>query len=57
MSLDETIRTLTLERAGSDRIEAAAREAGMQSLWEDGLAKVRKGLTTLEEVRRVVDLP
>ena len=57
MSLDDRLRTLTLERAGSDRIEAAAREAGMQSLWQDGLAKVRKGLTTLEEVRRVVDLP
>ena len=56
MSLDERLRTLTLERAGSDRIEAAAREAGMQSLWEDGLGKVRQGLTTLEEVRRVVDL-
>ena len=56
MSLDDRLRTLTLERAGSDRIEAAAREAGMQSLWEDGLAKVSQGLTTLAEVRRVVDL-
>jgi type II secretory ATPase GspE/PulE/Tfp pilus assembly ATPase PilB-like protein len=56
MHLDDRLRSLTLERAGSDRIEAAARDAGMQSLWQDGLAKVRKGLTTLEEVRRVVDL-
>jgi len=56
MSLDSRLRRLTLERAGSDLIEAAAREAGMRSLWEDGIAKVRSGLTTLEEVRRVVDL-
>jgi type II secretory ATPase GspE/PulE/Tfp pilus assembly ATPase PilB-like protein len=56
MSLDDRLRALTLERAGSDRIEAAAREAGMMSLWEDGLSKVGKGLTTLAEVRRVVDM-
>jgi general secretion pathway protein E len=56
MSLDDRLRALTLERAGSDRIETAAREAGMQSLWEDGLCKISQGLTTLAEVRRVVDL-
>jgi len=56
MRMDTALRDLTLERAGSDRIEAAAREAGMRSLWEDGLDKVCRGLTTLEEVRRVVEL-
>jgi len=56
MRFDARLRGLTLDRAGSDQIETAAREAGMRSLWEDGLAKVRHGLTTLEEVRRVVEL-
>jgi len=33
---------------------AIARASGMRSLLEDGLAKVRQGLTTMEEVLRVV---
>jgi general secretion pathway protein E len=56
MPMSDELRTLTLARAGADDLDRAAKAAGMQPLWEDGLGKVRQGLTTLEEVRRVVDL-
>ncbi|MDQ7081924.1 MAG: hypothetical protein Q9N34_02180 [Aquificota bacterium] len=35
-------------------IAQRAREKGMRSIKEDGLIKVIKGITTPEEVRRVV---
>jgi type IV pilus assembly protein PilB len=35
-------------------IREAAREDGFAEMWRDGLAKARTGLTTLEEVSRVV---
>jgi type II secretory ATPase GspE/PulE/Tfp pilus assembly ATPase PilB-like protein len=41
----------------ADRIADAAREGGMKSLWESGLAHVRSGLTSLEELLRVVEVP
>jgi general secretion pathway protein E len=56
MPMTERLRGLALSRAGSDAIDQAARDEGMQSLMQDGLNKVRAGVTTLEEVRRVVDL-
>jgi general secretion pathway protein E len=56
MVMDDALRDLTLRRAGADALDAAARKAGMQSMIEDGMAKVAEGLTTLEEVRRVVEL-
>ena len=50
--LEETIRPLVLERTGLGTLRDAARKAGMRTLREDGLAKVRAGETTLEEVLR-----
>ena len=41
----------------SDRIADAAREGGMKSLWESGLTHVRAGVTSLEELLRVVEVP
>jgi len=37
-----------------DRIKAVARSQGMISMFEDGLRKVEKGMTTVEELLRVV---
>jgi len=47
------LRQLIARRATSAEIEAAARGAGMRSLWRDGLEKALRGITTLEQVRRV----
>jgi type II secretory ATPase GspE/PulE/Tfp pilus assembly ATPase PilB-like protein len=47
------IKELVLARVGEFKIKEAARAEGMKTMREDGLAKVLKGLTTLEEVLRV----
>jgi type II secretory ATPase GspE/PulE/Tfp pilus assembly ATPase PilB-like protein/CheY-like chemotaxis protein len=43
--------------AQADKIAEAARAAGMRSLWESGLQHVLKGVSSLEELMRVVDVP
>jgi len=50
----ENIQRLTLERRSLQEIRDAAIAEGMVALRQDGLAKVRRGLTSLEEVIRVV---
>jgi type IV pilus assembly protein PilB len=51
--MDEDIRSLVLRRCSADEIAAAAVAKGMRRLREDGLDKVRLGLTSPEEVLRV----
>ena len=50
--LDQAIQRLVLATAPEAEIEAAARHAGMATMYEDGLDKVWRGQTTLEEVVR-----
>ncbi|HWO70694.1 MAG TPA: type IV-A pilus assembly ATPase PilB [Actinomycetota bacterium] len=54
MPMSEEIERLTVERASSDEIKAVAIQQGMQTLKQDGLEKARMGLTSIEEVARVV---
>ncbi|MFW5933626.1 MAG: GspE/PulE family protein, partial [Actinomycetota bacterium] len=54
MTVSEDIERLTVARASSEEITRVATEQGMRSLREDGLAKVLKGATTIEEIGRVV---
>lgn len=51
--IDEDIRRAILERASERRICELAHRNGMRLLLEDGLDKVRRGLTTFEELMRV----
>ena len=53
MSVSAEIRDLILERAPADRIGALAVEQGMRRLRDDGLEKVRLGVTSIQEVSRV----
>ena len=41
----------------SERLAEAGREAGMVSLWESGMAHVKAGATSLDELRRVAAPP
>jgi len=41
-------------RGNREELERAAMSEGMRSLWDDGLAKVAGGLTSLEELARVL---
>jgi type IV pilus assembly protein PilB len=43
-----------VERASSEEIKKKAVEQGMRPLLRDGMDKAMKGLTSLEEVYRVV---
>jgi type IV pilus assembly protein PilB len=54
MPITEEIERLAVERASAVTIEHVAREQGMVSLRDDGLQKVLDGVTTLEEILRVV---
>jgi type IV pilus assembly protein PilB len=53
MKMSERIKEMTVAQASEAEIAAAAREEGMLTLREDGVGKVRAGLTSLEEVLRV----
>jgi type IV pilus assembly protein PilB len=54
MPVSEEIERLAVERASASTIDIVAREQGMISLRQDGMAKVASGLTSLDEVLRVV---
>lgn len=53
MFLSSKVRELTFHEAPTDEIRRAAASEGMKTLYWDGLDKVARGLTTLEEVFRV----
>jgi type IV pilus assembly protein PilB len=54
LAMNDELEQLTARKATRDEIEQAARRAGMRSLWDDGLDKVTSGLTSVEELARVV---
>ncbi len=56
LDVGDTIRKQIISGAADSAIRAAAVEAGMRSIGEDGLKKVMEGRTTLEEVTRVIYL-
>jgi type IV pilus assembly protein PilB len=52
MPITPEIRELILDRASTSEIQKLAIKQGMLTLREDGLIKVAKGVTTVEEVLR-----
>jgi len=54
MPVTAKMRRLIAQKAGEDLIREAAVEAGMVSLGEDGLVKVKAGITTADELLRVL---
>jgi type IV pilus assembly protein PilB len=54
MMMSEDIERLAVQRASTDDIGRAARAHGMETLRQDGWAKVAQGLTSLEEILRVI---
>jgi len=53
MTLSKELKQMTVDHAPESEIAALARNEGMLTLREDGIVKVRAGLTSLEEVIRV----
>jgi type IV pilus assembly protein PilB len=54
MPVTEEIERLAVERASAVQIMHVAKEQGMATLRDDGMLKVLGGVTTLEEILRVV---
>ena len=53
LMMSEALRPLVIERAPSTVIKQMACSRGMKTLRDDGWAKVKEGITTVEEVARV----
>jgi type IV pilus assembly protein PilB len=51
--MTEALASLAAKHASREEIERAALESDMKTLWDDGLAKVASGLTSIEELARV----
>ncbi len=54
MSVSTHIRELIMTRANADKVQEAAVQEGMTTMIEDGIRKVIEGVTTIDEVLRVV---
>jgi type IV pilus assembly protein PilB len=51
--MTEALAELAVRKATRDEIEREAMGNGMRTLWDDGMAKVGAGLTSIEELARV----
>jgi|TARA_Y100000310_G_scaffold162451_1_gene162416 type IV pilus assembly protein PilB len=54
LEMSDTIKDLVMKGATADAIEKQARSEGMSTMIEDGIFKAAQGVTTIEEVLRVV---
>jgi type IV pilus assembly protein PilB len=54
MALDKDLKKIILGGASEQEIEEAAINTGMKTLEQDGIVKILRGLTTPEEIYRVV---
>ncbi len=52
--MTQSVKDLVMKNATSNEIEAQAKKEGMLTMFEDGIYKCVAGLTTIEEVLRVV---
>ncbi|MDP3902036.1 MAG: GspE/PulE family protein [bacterium] len=55
LKVTESIKNLIVANATSDDIENQAKKEGMLTMVEDGILKAAKGLTSIEEVLRVIN--
>ncbi len=54
LPVTETIKELIVKQATSDQIQAQAQKEGMRNMVEDGFIKAAQGLTSIEEILRVI---
>jgi type IV pilus assembly protein PilB len=53
LDLTDRIREMIVDRRPTSEIKRVAREEGMTTLRESGMAKIRDGITTLKEINKV----
>lgn len=56
LKITPTIKDMVIKGESSDAIEAQSRSEGMLTMFEDGLFKAVQGLTSIEEILRVVSV-
>jgi len=54
LPVTETIKELIVKEATSDQIQKQAQKEGMRTMVEDGFVKAAQGITSIEEVLRVI---
>jgi general secretion pathway protein E len=54
LTISDAVRKLILARADANQIEKAAIDAGMHTIYEDGCQKALDGVTSMDEVLRVI---
>ncbi len=54
LPVTETIKELVVKRVSADQIEDQAKKEGMRTMVEDGFLKAIQGITSIEEVLRVI---
>jgi len=52
LKMNDRLRELVVTRPPTSAIRAMAMEHGMNTLWDDGIDKVKSGVTTIDEVMR-----
>lgn len=53
--MNDELRRAVMRHAGMGELEQIARQHGMRTMYEDGIAKALRGETTIEEVLRVTE--
>ena len=48
--MNDELREMTLRRVSAEELRKAAERSGLRSMYDDGILKVKMGLTTLDEV-------
>ncbi|MEK7482598.1 MAG: GspE/PulE family protein, partial [Patescibacteria group bacterium] len=54
LPITETIKDMIVKKATSDQIQKEAEKEGMRTMSEDGFVKAAQGVTSIEEVLRVI---
>ncbi|MDD3648359.1 MAG: GspE/PulE family protein [Candidatus Dojkabacteria bacterium] len=54
LPMSSTIKELVVKRATADEIQAQAQKEGMRTMIEDGFIKAAQGITSIEEILRVI---
>ena len=54
LTVTETIKELIVKKADTNQIQAQAQREGMRTMLEDGFVKAAQGVTSIEEVLRVI---
>jgi type IV pilus assembly protein PilB len=55
LTITPTIKEMVMDNKTADEIEAQSRKEGMLTMLEDGIYKAARGVTTVEEVLRVIN--